>query len=122
MAISPVGNAQFVHQNAPVASTHLSNEQAKTNFATVANLSEFQEKEKIVDKLEKVNESHEIKEEVKEKKEEENQKKKQENRQDSNKDDDDKVELVQDEEESGLDEQELEFKNSHKIKRLDLSI
>lgn len=121
MAISPVGNAQFVHQNAPVASTHLSNEQAKTNFATVANLSEFQEKEKIVDKLEKVNESHEIKEEVKEKKEEENQKKNQQNKQDSNKDDD-KVELVQDEEESNLDEQELEFKNSHKIKRLDLSI
>ena len=58
MAITPLGNSNFIQQNAPLASTHLSNEQAKTSFATIANLSEFQEKEKLVDNLEKVNESH----------------------------------------------------------------
>lgn len=74
MPISPIGGIQFSNQNAPVHSAQASNELAKDSFATLVNMSEFQAKEKRLEKLEKVNESHEISDEVKERQEEENKK------------------------------------------------
>lgn len=71
MAITPVGNMQFVAQNAALPSAQASNELAKESFASMANLAEFQAKEKAVEKLEKIAQTEDIKNEVEEKNEEE---------------------------------------------------
>ncbi|QOR01162.1 MULTISPECIES: hypothetical protein [unclassified Campylobacter] len=71
MPISPIGGIHFANQNAPVHSVQASNELAKDSFANVVNMSEFQAKEKTIEKLEKVGESHEVSDEIKERQEEE---------------------------------------------------
>ncbi|EAJ1255108.1 hypothetical protein A0Y59_08010 [Campylobacter lari] len=71
MPISPIGGVNYANQNAPVHSVQVSNELAKDSFATLVNMSEFQAKEKAVEKLEKVNQTHEVSDEVKERQEEE---------------------------------------------------
>lgn len=75
MAITPLSNIQFVSQNAALPSTQASNELAKESFASMANLAEFQAKEKAVEKLEKVAQSDEVQDEIKEKADEEQGKK-----------------------------------------------
>lgn len=75
MAITPLSNIQFVSQNAALPSTQASNELAKESFASMANLAEFQAKEKAVEKLEKVAQSDEVQDEIKEKAGEEQEKK-----------------------------------------------
>ena len=71
MAVTPLSNIQFVSQNAALPSTHASNELAKESFASMANLAEFQAKEKAVEKLDKVAQSDEVQDEIKEKADEE---------------------------------------------------
>ena len=56
MPISPLGGINFANQNAPVHSAQLSNELAKDSFATLVNMSEFQAKEKAIEKQQKVKE------------------------------------------------------------------
>ena len=51
MAITPLGNSTFVSQNAAVASTQVANERGKESFAALANLAEFQGKEKSVERI-----------------------------------------------------------------------
>lgn len=75
MAITPLSNMQFVNQNATLPSTQASNELAKESFASMANLAEFQAKEKAVEKLDKVVQSDEVQDEIKEKADEEQEKK-----------------------------------------------
>ena len=75
MAITPLSNIQFVSQNAALPSTQASNELAKESFESMANLAEFQAKEKAVEKLEKVAQSDEVQDEIKEKAGEEQEKK-----------------------------------------------
>jgi len=107
MPVSPIGNMNFINQNMAYPSTQMSNEIAKEGFAAMMNLNEFNEKEKIVDKLQKVNQSQEIDEQVKEKTEEEQEKKhKKQEQKDEN--DNDKE-----------DEEENESSQTH---HLDLSI
>lgn len=77
MAVTPLSNIQFVSQNAALPSTHASNELAKESFASMANLAEFQAKEKAVEKLDKVAQSDEVQDEIKEKADEEQKKKRQ---------------------------------------------
>ena len=67
MAVTPLSNIQFVSQNAALPSTHASNELAKESFASMANLAEFQAKEKAIEKLDKVAQSDEVQDEIKEK-------------------------------------------------------
>lgn len=76
MAITPLSNIQFVSQNAALPSTHASNELAKESFASMANLAEFQAKEKAIEKLDKVAQSDEVQDEIKEKADEEQEKRK----------------------------------------------
>lgn len=76
MAITPLSNIQFVSQNAALPSTHASNELAKESFASMANLAEFQAKEKAIEKLDKVAQSDEVQDEIKEKADEEQEKQK----------------------------------------------
>ncbi len=109
MPVSPIGNMNFINQNVAYQSTQVSNEVAKEGFASLMNMAEFNEKEKAVAKLEKVNESLEVQEEIKEKSEEEEKKKKERR---------DKKEAKQDEED--LEEQVEDGSNS--IHRLDMSI
>ncbi|WP_279176718.1 hypothetical protein [Campylobacter insulaenigrae] len=71
MPISPLGGINFANQNAPVHSAQLGNELAKDSFATLVNMSEFQAKEKTIEKLEKVSETHEVDDEIKERQKEE---------------------------------------------------
>ncbi|WP_291950123.1 hypothetical protein [Campylobacter sp.] len=75
MPISPLGGINFANQNAPVHSAQLSNELAKDSFATLVNMSEFQAKEKAIEKLEKVNQTQEVDDEIKERQEQEQEKK-----------------------------------------------
>ncbi len=75
MPVSPIGNMNFVNQNMAYPATQASNELAKEGFAATLNMAEFNEKEKTLNKLEKVNETHEIKEEIKEKAEQEEKRK-----------------------------------------------
>ena len=75
MPVTPLGNTHFVNQNVSLVSTQVSNEVAKESFASMANLAEFQAKEKDIEKLEKVQQSDEVKEEIKEKADEEEAKK-----------------------------------------------
>lgn len=105
MPISQIGGIHFVNQNAPVHSAQASNDLAKDSFATLVNMSEFQAKEKTIEKLEKVNQSHELSDEVKERQEEEKKHSSKKNMQ---------------EQEDDEQEQEEEIKKSSHL--LDLSI
>ncbi|AJC86976.1 hypothetical protein [Campylobacter sp. RM16704] len=109
MPISPIGGVNYVNQNAPVHSAQVSNELAKDSFATLVNMSEFQAKEKAVEKLEKVNQTHEVSDEVKERQEEEKKHSKQHQ----------EAQASEDEEEQQQTQEEFPKKNSH---LLDLSI
>lgn len=112
MPVSPIGNMNFVNQNMAYPATQTSNELAKEGFATSLNMTAFNEKEKALNKLEKVNETHEIKEEIKEKAEQEEKKKKQ------------KQEAKKDDKDENLEEQteEASFKNAQSIHHIDISI
>ncbi|AJC91548.1 hypothetical protein [Campylobacter subantarcticus] len=105
MPISPIGGVNYANQNAPVHSAQVSNELAKDSFATLVNMSEFQAKEKAVEKLEKVNQTHEVSDEIKERQEEEKKHS--------------KHHQEQEDEEQEDEEQEVVKKSSH---LLDLSI
>ncbi|AJC93321.1 hypothetical protein CSUB8523_1849 [Campylobacter subantarcticus LMG 24377] len=105
MPISPIGGVNYANQNAPVHSAQVSNELAKDSFATLVNMSEFQAKEKAVEKLEKVNQTHEVSDEIKERQEEEKKHS--------------KHHQEQEDEEQEDKEQEVVKKSSH---LLDLSI
>ncbi|EIM1029417.1 hypothetical protein LMQ51_001298 [Campylobacter coli] len=111
MPVSPIGNMNFVNQNMAYPATQASNELAKEGFAASLNMAAFNEKEKALNKLEKVNETHEIKEEIKEKAEQEERKKKQKQEAKDDKDED-------------LEEQkeEASFKNAQSIHHIDISI
>lgn len=111
MPVSPIGNMNFVNQNMAYPATQASNELAKEGFAASLNMAAFNEKEKTLNKLEKVNETHEIKEEIKEKAEQEEKKKKQKQEAKDDKDED-------------LEEQkeEASFKNAQSIHHIDISI
>ncbi|EAI3823957.1 hypothetical protein XJ45_06680 [Campylobacter coli] len=111
MPVSPIGNMNFVNQNMAYPATQASNELAKEGFAASLNMAAFNEKEKSLNKLEKVNETHEIKEEIKEKAEQEEKKKKQKQEAKDDKDED-------------LEEQkeEASFKNAQSIHHIDISI
>ncbi|ECP6257506.1 hypothetical protein FUD28_05050 [Campylobacter coli] len=111
MPVSPIGNINFVNQNMAYPATQASNELAKEGFAASLNMAAFNEKEKALNKLEKVNETHEIKEEIKEKAEQEEKKKKQKQEAKDDKDED-------------LEEQkeEASFKNAQSIHHIDISI
>lgn len=111
MPVSPIGNMNFVNQNMAYPATQASNELAKEGFAASLNMTAFNEKEKALNKLEKVNETHEIKEEIKEKTEQEEKKKKQKQEAKDDKDED-------------LEEQkeEASFKNAQSIHHIDISI
>ncbi|TEY02755.1 hypothetical protein [Campylobacter sp. US33a] len=113
MPVSPIGNLNFVNQNAALPATQVGNELAKESFAALANLNEFTQKEKVVDKLEKVAKSHEINEEVKERADEEEKKRHKE------KQDEEGQENQEDEEQS---EDEASFKSAQKLHHLDISI
>ncbi|EAH6977926.1 hypothetical protein BFU17_05750 [Campylobacter coli] len=112
MPVSPIGNMNFVNQNMAYPATQTSNELAKEGFAASLNMTAFNEKEKTLNKLEKVNETHEIKEEIKEKAEQEEKKKK--HNQEAKTSDDEKNE----EDES----KDPNFKDAQSIHRLDISI
>lgn len=111
MPVSPIGNMNFVNQNMAYPATQASNELAKEGFTASLNMAAFNEKEKALNKLEKVNETHEIKEEIKEKAEQEEKKKKQKQEAKDDKDED-------------LEEQkeEASFKNAQSIHHIDISI
>ncbi|OOX90456.1 hypothetical protein BOP97_07740 [Campylobacter coli] len=111
MPVSPIGNMNFVNQNMAYPATQASNELAKEGFAASLNMAAFNEKEKALNKLEKVNETREIKEEIKEKAEQEEKKKKQKQEAKDDKDED-------------LEEQkeEASFKNAQSIHHIDISI
>lgn len=109
MPVSPLGNLNFINQNVGAVSTQASNEAAKEGFANMANLAEFAAKEKAVEKLEKVAQSQEVQDEVKERADEEEKQKHAKEEQEHNKNEDEVSE-------------EDEFKNTHKLHRLDLSI
>ncbi|EAJ2879966.1 hypothetical protein A0X34_00975 [Campylobacter coli] len=111
MPVSPIGNMNFVNQNMAYPATQASNELAKEGFAASLNMAAFNEKEKALNKLEKVNETHEIKEEIKEKAEQEEKKKKHKQEAKDDKDED-------------LEEQkeEASFKNAQSIHHIDISI
>lgn len=109
MAITPLSNIQFVSQNAALPSTHASNELAKESFASMANLAEFQAKEKAVEKLDKVAQSDEVQDEIKEKADEEQEKRKKRHAKEDE----------ANEEKSNSSEEESEQTQIH---RLDLSI
>lgn len=74
MAITPLSNSTFVSQNAALPSVQTANELAKESFASMANLAEFQAKEKAVERLDKVAQSDEVQDEIKEKADEEQEK------------------------------------------------
>ncbi|MBC5857940.1 hypothetical protein Cjcuy013_07405 [Campylobacter jejuni] len=111
MPVSPLGNVNYINQNMAYPTTQASNELAKEGFAATLNMAEFNEKEKTLNKLEKVNETHEIKEEIKEKAEQEKKKK---HNQEAKTSDDEKSE----EDES----KDPNFKDAQSIHRLDISI
>lgn len=110
MPVSPIGNMNFVNQNMAYPATQASNELAKEGFAASLNMAAFNEKEKALNKLEKVNETHEIKEEIKEKAEQEKKKK--------------QKQEAKDDKDEDLEEQkeEASFKNAQSIHHIDISI
>ena len=125
MPVSPIGNMNYINQNMAYPATQMSIELAKEVFAANVNLSEFMEKEKAIEKLEKVAKSHEVDEEIKEKAEEEEKKKKREKEEES------KEEEENSEEESGEEDGNLEqlseenvaqFKKAQNFPHIDISI
>lgn len=125
MPVSPIGNMNYINQNMAYPATQMSNELAKEGFAANVNLSEFMEKEKAIEKLEKVAKSLEVDEEIKEKAEEEEKKKKREKEEES------KEEEENSEEESGEEDGNLEqlseenvaqFKKAQNFPHIDISI
>ncbi|EMX9842738.1 hypothetical protein AAH596_001514 [Campylobacter upsaliensis] len=125
MPVSPIGNMNFINQNMAYPATQMSNELAKEGFAANLNLSEFSEKEKTIEKLEKVAKSHEVDEEIKEKADEEEKKKKREENEEEDEENGEEQDL-EEAEESGdlekLDEEEALFKNAQKVPHIDISI
>ena len=126
MPVSPIGNMNFINQNMAYPATQMSNELAKEGFAANVNLSEFMEKEKAIEKLEKVAKSHEVDEEIKEKAEEEEKKKRHEKEEEEN-----EGEEENNEEESGDEDENLEhlseenvaqFKKAQNFPHIDISI
>ncbi|MBK1992289.1 hypothetical protein JG676_06740 [Campylobacter sp. 2018MI35] len=113
MPVSPIGNMNFINQNMAYPATQTSNELAKEGFASIANMNEFIDKEKTIDKLEKVNETKEINQEVKERSQEEKEKKKKKFKDNQDEEEDDSEEY---EENQSKEEQQ---KNIH---HLDMSI
>ncbi|WP_139471191.1 hypothetical protein [Campylobacter armoricus] len=107
MPISPIGGVNYANQNAPVHSAQISNDLAKESFVNLVNMSEFQAKEKAVEKLEKVNQTHEVSDEVKERQEEEKKHSKKNHQEQANKDEEEQT------------QEEFPKKSSH---LLDLSI
>ena len=121
MPVSPIGNMNFINQNMAYPATQMSNELAKEGFAANLNLSEFSEKEKTIEKLEKVAKNHEVDEEIKEKAEEEEKKKKREENEEDK--EDDKEENDEGEEDlEPMSEEENLFKNAQKVPHIDISI
>lgn len=118
MPVSPIGNMNYINQNMAYPATQMSNELAKEGFAANLNLSEFSEKEKTIEKLEKVAKSHEVDEEIKEKAEEEEKKKKHEENEEDDKEENDggKEDL------EPMSEEENLFKNAQKVPHIDISI
>lgn len=112
MPVGPIGNMNFINQNMAYPATQASNELAKEGFAANINMAEFKEKEKSIEKLEKVVQTHEISDAVEEKKEEEKKKKHRQNLQDSE----------EESEEEDEEQQESEFKNAQSIAHIDVSI
>ncbi|MBZ7938847.1 hypothetical protein H2278_03550 [Campylobacter sp. W0018] len=111
MPVSPLGNMNFINQNMAYPATQASNELAKEGVSAALNMAAAKEEEKVIDKLEKVNEAHDIKEEIKEKAEQEEKKKKH------------KQELEKSDQEDVSEENEEEnFKNAQSIHRIDMSI
>ncbi|MBS4281079.1 hypothetical protein [Campylobacter vulpis] len=125
MPVSPIGNMNYINQNMAYPATQMSNELAKEGFAANLNLSEFSEKEKTIEKLEKVAKSHEVDEEIKEKANEEEKKKKHEENEKEDEENGEEQDL-EEVEESGdlekLDEEDALFKNAQKIPHIDISI
>ncbi|AXP08222.1 hypothetical protein N4T57_02525 [Campylobacter hepaticus] len=111
MPVSPIGNMNFINQNMAYPATQASNELAKEGFAATLNMAEFNEKEKTLNKLEKVNEAHEVREEIKEKAEQEEKKKKRE-----------QEEVFEEENTKEENMEETEFEENSSKRRLDLSI
>ncbi|MBZ7935711.1 hypothetical protein H2279_03505 [Campylobacter sp. B0100352/1] len=112
MPVSPLGNMNFINQNMAYPAAQASNELAKEGVSAALNMAAVQEEEKVIDKLEKVNETHDIKEEIKEKAEQEEKKKK--HKQELEKSDQEDV--------SEENEEEENFKNAQSIHRIDMSI
>lgn len=111
MPVSPLGNMNFINQNMAYPATQASNELAKEGVSAALNMAAAKEEEKVIDKLEKVNEAHDIKEEIKEKAEQEEKKKKH------------KQELEKSDQGDVSEENEEEnFKNAQSIHRIDMSI
>ncbi|MGH2267871.1 hypothetical protein [Campylobacter taeniopygiae] len=111
MPVSPLGNMNFINQNMAYPATQASNELAKEGVSAALNMAAAKEEEKVIDKLEKVNEAHDIKEEIKEKAEQEEKKKK--HKQELEKSDQGDV---------GEENEEENFKNAQSIHRIDMSI
>ncbi|MDO4674763.1 hypothetical protein [Campylobacter sp.] len=116
MPVGPIGNMNFIHQNMAYPATQASNELAKEGFAAHLNMTEFKEKERALEKLEKVVQTQETSDAVEEKKEEEKKKKKEEQN------------LAQDEAQSEEDEDEKDeaetsaFEKAQGIPHIDISI
>lgn len=128
MALSPLGNINFVNQNVSLTSTQVSNEVAKESFASLANLAEFAAKEKVVDKLEKVAKSNPLEEDIKEKAEEEKKRQKKGSQDEETEEENEEIEAqilnndeIENDEAEEIDENN-KFKNSHTLHRLDISI
>ncbi|SUW79029.1 coiled-coil protein [Campylobacter coli] len=66
MPVSPIGNMNLLIK-IWLIQLHKQAMSLQRRFAATLNMAEFNEKEKTLNKLEKVNETHEIKEEIKEK-------------------------------------------------------
>lgn len=112
MPVSPLGNMNFINQNMAYPATQASNELAKEGVSAAFNMAAVQEEEKVIDKLEKVNETHDIKEEIKEKAEQEEKKKKH------------KQELEKNDKEEANEENEekANFNDMQSIHHIDMSI
>ncbi|EMO7826565.1 hypothetical protein WDS04_000144 [Campylobacter upsaliensis] len=125
MPVSPIGNMNYINQNMAYPATQMSNELAKEGFAANLNLSEFSEKEKTIEKLEKVAKSHEVDEEIKEKADEEEKKKKREENEEEDEENGEEQDLEEAEESGDLEpmsEEENLFKNAQKVPHIDISI
>ncbi|TKX31673.1 hypothetical protein [Campylobacter aviculae] len=112
MPVSPIGNMNFINQNMAYPAAQASNELAKEGFSATLNMASLNEKEKVLDKLEKVNETHDVKEEIKEKAEQEEKKKKHKQEAKQTTEEDIEEDL----------EEDPNFKDAQSIHRIDISI